>query len=116
MTSASAVATMWLTDSIRTGVAFPEGDWRNWYFRDGRPAQVEQRVDARLADLGIGVDQLPATALRFALAGQAVSTVIVGMRSLANVERDAAVAEAPPLTAEELALLAKHRWQKNFYS
>jgi aryl-alcohol dehydrogenase-like predicted oxidoreductase len=105
-----------LTGSIRTGVTFPEGDWRTWYFRDDRPAQVEQRVDALLADLGIGVDQLPSTALRFALAGQAVSTVIVGMRSLTNVERNAAVAEAPPLTAEELALLAKHRWQKNFYS
>ncbi|MFF8227426.1 aldo/keto reductase [Streptomyces caelestis] len=105
-----------LTGSIRTGVTFPEGDWRTWYFRDDRPAQVEQRVDALLADLEIDVDQLPSTALRFALAGQAVSTVIVGMRSLTNVERNAAVAEAPPLTAEELALLAKHRWQKNFYS
>ncbi|GGW45325.1 aldo/keto reductase [Streptomyces caelestis] len=105
-----------LTGSIRTGATFPEGDWRTWYFRDDRPAQVEQRVDALLADLEIDVDQLPSTALRFALAGQAVSTVIVGMRSLTNVERNAAVAEAPPLTAEELALLAKHRWQKNFYS
>jgi hypothetical protein len=38
------------------------------------------------------------------------------MRSLANVEDNAAVAEAPPPTAEELALLAEHRWQKSFYS
>jgi aryl-alcohol dehydrogenase-like predicted oxidoreductase len=104
-----------LTGAIREGVTFPEGDWRNWYFRDDRPAQVEKRVDALLADLGIGVDELASTALRFALAGQAVSTVIVGMRSLANVERNAAVTEAPPLTAEELAVLVRHRWQKNFY-
>jgi aryl-alcohol dehydrogenase-like predicted oxidoreductase len=105
-----------LTGSIRTGVTFPEGDWRNWYFRDDRPALVERRVDALLADLGIGVDELPSVALRFALAGQAVSTVIVGMRSLANVERNAAVAEAPPLTDGQLTLLAKHRWPKNFYN
>ncbi|POX45523.1 aldo/keto reductase [Streptomyces sp. Ru72] len=105
-----------LTGSIRTGVTFPEGDWRNWYFRDDRAALVERRVDALLADLGIGVDELPSVALRFALAGQAVSTVIVGMRSLANVERNAAVAEAPPLTDGQLTLLAKHRWPKNFYN
>ncbi|MES5823377.1 aldo/keto reductase [Streptomyces sp. RG80] len=104
-----------LTGAIRAGVTFPEGDWRNWYFRDDRPAQVEERVEAILADLHIDAGELPSTALRFALAGQAVSTVIVGMRSLANVERNAAVGDAGPLTAEELALLARHRWQKNFY-
>jgi aryl-alcohol dehydrogenase-like predicted oxidoreductase len=93
----------------------PEGDWRNWYFRDDRPAQVEERVDAILADLEIGAGELPSVALRFALAGQAVSTAIVGMRSLSNVERNAAVTDEPPLTTEELALLAKHRWAKNFY-
>ncbi|WP_318656748.1 hypothetical protein [Streptomyces canus] len=105
-----------LTGLIRSGVTFPEGDWRNWYFREDRPDQVEKRVDTLLADLDLGVDELASTALRFALAGQAVSTVIVGMRSLTNVERDAAIADAPPLTAEELALLARHRWQKNLYS
>jgi aryl-alcohol dehydrogenase-like predicted oxidoreductase len=105
-----------LTGAIRAGVTFPEGDWRNWYFRDDRPAQVEERVTALLTDLGIGVEELASTALRFALAGQAVSTVIVGMRSLANVERNAAISDAPPLTARELSLLARHRWDKNFYS
>jgi aryl-alcohol dehydrogenase-like predicted oxidoreductase len=104
-----------LTGSIREGVTFPEGDWRNWYFREDRPAQVERRVDAILADLGIEAGELPSTALRFALAGRAVSTVIVGMRSLTNVERNAAISDAEPLTPGELSLLAGHRWAKNFY-
>ncbi|MCX5253910.1 aldo/keto reductase [Streptomyces canus] len=104
-----------LTGAIRTGATFPEGDWRNWYFRDDRPAQVEQHVDAILADLGSAAEELPSAALRFALAGQAVSTVIVGMRSLRNVERNAAIADAPPLTERELAVLTEHRWAKNFY-
>ncbi|MDX3225355.1 aldo/keto reductase [Streptomyces sp. ME19-01-6] len=104
-----------LTGAIRRGVTFPEGDWRNWYFREDRPAQVEERVEAILADLRIGAGALPSAALRFALAGQAVSTVIVGMRSLTNVERNAAIADAPPLTAQELSQLTSHRWQKNFY-
>ncbi|MEW2399472.1 aldo/keto reductase [Streptomyces sp. NPDC046862] len=105
-----------LTGSIRAGVTFPEGDWRNWYFREDRPAQVEKRVEAILTDLGTSVGELPSIALRFALAGQAVSTVVVGMRSLTNVERNAAIADAPPLTAHQLSLLAGHRWGKNFYS
>lgn len=104
-----------LTGAIREGVVFPEGDWRNWYFRDDRPAQVEERVAAILAELRISADELPSAALRFALAGQAVSTVIVGMRSLAHVERNAAISDAPPLTGQELALLSAHRWDKNFY-
>ncbi|WP_323183881.1 aldo/keto reductase [Streptomyces canus] len=104
-----------LTGAIRTGVTFPEGDWRNWYFRDDRPAQVEQHVDAILADLGSAAEELPSAALRFALAGRAVSTVVVGMRSLRNVERNAVIADAPPLTEPELAVLTKHRWAKNFY-
>ncbi|MFF0078310.1 aldo/keto reductase [Streptomyces canus] len=104
-----------LTGAIRTGVTFPEGDWRNWYFRDDRPAQVEQHVDAILADLGSAAEELPSAALRFALAGRAVSTVIVGMRSLRNVERNAAIADAPPLTERELAVLTERRWAKNFY-
>ncbi|KUN59221.1 aldo/keto reductase [Streptomyces canus] len=104
-----------LTGAIRTGVTFPEGDWRNWYFRDDRPAQVEQHVDAILADLGSAAEELPSAALRFALAGRAVSTVIVGMRSLRNVERNAAIADAPLLTERELAVLTEHRWAKNFY-
>ncbi|WP_416972989.1 aldo/keto reductase [Streptomyces sp. 4F14] len=105
-----------LTGTVRPGVAFPEGDWRNWYFREERPAQVAGRVDALVAELGIETAELPSVALRFALAGQGVSTVIVGMRSLANVERNAAISGQPPLTAEQLTLLAKHRWDKNFYS
>ncbi|MEU0943690.1 hypothetical protein ABZ379_12950 [Streptomyces canus] len=80
---------------------FSKANRRNWYFRDDRPAQVEQRVDAILADLGVDAGELPSAALQFALAGQTVSTVVLGMRSLTNVERHAAVTDAPPLTPRE---------------
>ncbi|WP_211265470.1 hypothetical protein [Actinacidiphila oryziradicis] len=36
------------------------------------------------------------------------------MRSIGNVERNAAVGDEPPLTAEQFALPAEHRWQRNF--
>ncbi|MFD4942377.1 aldo/keto reductase [Streptomyces sp. NPDC058239] len=105
-----------LTGRITAGTTFPDGDWRNRYFRDDRPAQVEQRVAAIIADLGIAPDEIAENALRFVLSSPAVSTVIPGMRTVRNVERNTALSDGRALTADQLALLAKHRWQRNFYS
>jgi hypothetical protein len=37
------------------------------------------------------------------------------MRSVRNVERNTALSDGRPLTDEQLATLAGHRWQRNFY-
>ena len=50
------------------------------------------------------------------LAEQAVSTIIVGMRTVANVERNAALADGPGLTAGQQEILTGHRWERNFYA
>ncbi|MEE1740540.1 aldo/keto reductase [Streptomyces sp. BE147] len=105
-----------LTGRITAGTTFPEGDWRNRYFRDDRPAQVEKRVAAIVADLGIAPDEIAENALRFVLSSPAVSTVIPGMRTLRNVERNTALSDGRPLSADQLAVLARHRWERNFYS
>ncbi len=105
-----------LTGAITAGATFPEGDFRNRYFRGDRPAQVEQRVRALTADLGIEVADLAETALRYVLTAPAVSTVIPGMRTVRNVDRNTAVSDGRLLSADRLALLAGHRWQRNFYS
>lgn len=105
-----------LTGRITADSTFPEGDWRHRYFRDDRPAQVEQRVAAIVADLGIAPDEIAETALRFVLSSPAVSTVIPGMRTVRNVERNTALSDGRTLTADQLAVLAKHRWQRNFYA
>lgn len=105
-----------LTGRITAGTTFPEGDWRNRYFRDHRPAQVEQRVAAIVADLGIAPDEIAEIALRFVLSSPAVSTVIPGMRSVRNVERNTALSDGRTLTADQLAILAGHRWQRDFYA
>jgi hypothetical protein len=44
-----------------------------------------------------------------------VSTVIAGMRSIRNVERNAAVSDGGTLSDGQRATLAKHRWERNFY-
>ncbi|OKJ42610.1 aldo/keto reductase [Streptomyces sp. CB01580] len=105
-----------LTGRITAGTTFPEGDWRGRYFRDDRPAQVERRVAAIAADLGVATDGIAECALRFVLSSPEVSTVIPGMRSVRNVERNTAVSDGRSLTAAQLAVLSRHRWQRNFYS
>ena len=104
-----------LTGRVTAGSTFPEGDFRNDYFRGDRPAQVEQHVTALVDDLGITTDEVADVALRYVLAQPAVSTVIAGMRTVRNVERNAATSERGPLPAETVERLHAHRWERNFY-
>ena len=104
-----------LTGRIRPETEFPEGDWRGRYFRGDRRREVWERVQAIAGDLDVPLERLPEIALRFCLSHPAVSTVIAGMRSLRNVDANAAAAEAGPLDARELELLRAHRWVRNFY-
>jgi aryl-alcohol dehydrogenase-like predicted oxidoreductase len=55
-------------------------------------------------------------ALRYILSQPAVSTVIPGMRSLRNVERNIAVADGRGLEPAQLERLHAHRWDRNFYA
>jgi aryl-alcohol dehydrogenase-like predicted oxidoreductase len=50
------------------------------------------------------------------LSHPAVSSVIPGMRSVRNVERNVAVADGKGLPDEQLRKLEAHRWDRNFYA
>lgn len=104
-----------LTGTITADTRFPEGDFRGNYFRGDRPAQVEQRVEALNRDLGISVARTAELALRYVLEAPAVSTVIAGMRSVRNVERNSATIDGQRLSADQLAMLKNHRWERNWY-
>ena len=104
-----------LTGNINPKTEFPVGDWRNSYFGGDRKEQVWERVQAVTEDLGVPVDRLPEIALRYCLSHPAVSTVIPGMRSLRNVDANIRAAELGPLSGEELEVLGRHRWVRNFY-
>jgi aryl-alcohol dehydrogenase-like predicted oxidoreductase len=105
-----------LTGNVRPDSTFPPGDFRNEYFKGDRKQQVWERVQGITKDLGIPVERLPELALRFCLSQPAISTVIAGMRSLRNVEANAAAAEAGPLSDEQLAVLRRYRWERRFYA
>ena len=61
------------------------------------------------------VDDVPETALRYILSADAVSTVIPGMRSIRNVERNCAAGDGRGLPAEQVEKLKRHRWVRNWY-
>jgi aryl-alcohol dehydrogenase-like predicted oxidoreductase len=105
-----------LTGRISADSTFPAGDFRNSYFGGGRSAEVEKHVDALVADVGIGRDQVAGTALRFVLDAPEVATVIVGMRNVRNVERNAALSDGQRLPDDRRAALAGHSWERNFYT
>jgi aryl-alcohol dehydrogenase-like predicted oxidoreductase len=105
-----------LTGRIFADTTFPDGDFRQNYFRGDRPAQVERHANALIADLGINRDQLAEIALRYLLTDKAVSTVIPGMRTVRNAERNAAVSDGKLLSAEQLEVIAKYQWERNFYA
>jgi aryl-alcohol dehydrogenase-like predicted oxidoreductase len=100
-----------LTGTLTADSTFPEGDFRNEYFSGERALEkVDERVRAILEDLGIEREELPETALRYVLSHPAVSTVIPGMRSVRNVERNTALGDGAGLPAERVAALKAHRW------
>jgi aryl-alcohol dehydrogenase-like predicted oxidoreductase len=103
-----------LTGAITAETKFPEGDFRNSYFGGNRKAEVEQHVQQLTADLDIKPNQLADLALRYVLENPAVSTVIAGMRSERNVERNAATSDGHRLPTEQLQILKRHRWERNY--
>jgi len=105
-----------LTGRIRPDTTFPPHDWRNGYFRGERKQQVFERVEKLKPLLGAEAKTLAELSLRFILSHPAVSTVIPGMRSVANVELNTAVSDGRALSPKLLKELKKHKWLRNFYS
>ncbi len=105
-----------LTGRINETTTFPEGDFRNHYFRGDRKKQVVERVNALVRDLELDdVNDLPTVALRFCLSHPAVSTVIPGMRSISSVESNVGASGQGPLPPGTLETLRRHAWDRDFY-
>ena len=85
------------------------------FFRGDRKQQVYERVQKIVSDLNITLDQMAETALRYVLSHSSVSTVIPGMRSVRNVERNCQLGDGRGLSKEQVDKLKAHRWIRNFY-
>jgi aryl-alcohol dehydrogenase-like predicted oxidoreductase len=104
-----------LTGRINQHTQFEATEFRTRYFKGDRKKQVAERVAVIERDLGIQDGVMPEVALRFCLSPPAVSSVIPGMRTRANVELNCTIPGKGPLPEKVLAILRKHAWEKNFY-
>jgi aryl-alcohol dehydrogenase-like predicted oxidoreductase len=98
-----------LTGAITKDTTFPPDDWRSVYFSPENLGASVERADA-LKPLVPEGSSMPDMALRFILGNPAVSTIIPGMRKMANVENNIASSDRGPLPSELQEELRKHRW------
>lgn len=94
---------------------FGEGDFRRSYFAGDRLERAVARVERVRGEIeGSGLT-LPQAAIQFALAHPAVSTVIPGIRSVAQAEANCAVSDLPPIPEELVRRLRRHAWLRAFW-
>jgi len=104
-----------LTGKITTETQFAKKDWRNFYFKGDRKAQVQERAGKLSSLLDKKTQTLPALALKFCLHHEALGVVIPGMRTTEHAEENLKVLQQDPLSEEQIKELRGHRWEKNFY-
>lgn len=104
-----------LTGAITPDTVFPEGDFRNNYFKGDRKQQIVDRVSRLMQISAAEARSIAELALRFTLSHPAVSTVIPGMRSMKNVEANCGLSDGRLLNAKLLSELKNHRWVRDFY-
>jgi aryl-alcohol dehydrogenase-like predicted oxidoreductase len=98
-----------LIGNMTADTRFPEGDWRNSYFVPENLIPTLERVE-RLRPLVPPDMTMAEMALRFILENKTVSTIIPGMRKLANVEANIAASDGAGLPDGLLEALREHRW------
>lgn len=98
-----------LTGALTPETTFPEGDWRNTYFKPENLNPTLERIEKLKETLPEGMT-LAEMALRFVLSDSRVSTAIPGMRKRRNVEANAAASDKGALSQELLDELRNHRW------
>ncbi len=108
-----------LTGKYSDDHEFPEDDFRSGYFQGDRLARTNHRIAAIREDL-IEYDlnddyTLADLAIRFAGSHPAVTSVIVGMRSVDHVQKNRRTADLPELPPELLVRLRRHNWLRGVW-
>jgi aryl-alcohol dehydrogenase-like predicted oxidoreductase len=104
-----------LTGKFTRETTFAPDDFRRKYFAGDRLERAVTRTEGIRRELaGTGLT-LPQAAIQFALAEKGVSTVIPGIRSVAQAETNAAVSDLPALGDELLRRLREHAWLRAFW-
>jgi aryl-alcohol dehydrogenase-like predicted oxidoreductase len=104
-----------LTGKWTAETKFSEGDFRRFYFQGDRLNRAVTRASLVANTIKGSGYSLSQAALKFALAHDAVSTVIPGMRTAAQAEANCSVSDLPPMTPALQKKLRAHAWQRGFW-
>ena len=104
-----------LTGRFNTDTKFAPDDFRSQYFAGDRLPRAIARAEEIRRDLAGSGFTMPQAAIKFALAHPAVSTVIAGIRNVAQAEANCAVSDLPDLPAPLLVRLRRHNWLRAFW-
>jgi aryl-alcohol dehydrogenase-like predicted oxidoreductase len=94
---------------------FEEGDFRNRYFAGDRLAWTVRRVEQVRETVGNREPNMATAAIKFGLKPDAVSTVLVGIRNVAQAEMNCGVGGQPPMSDDLELALRKHNWRRSFW-
>lgn len=98
-----------LTGTLTRDSRWPEGDFRNIYFKPENLLPTLERVERLRPVVPAGMT-MPELALRHILEHPAVSTVIPGMRKASHVRQNLGVSDGQRLPVVIMDELRRHRW------
>ncbi|MBP6508172.1 MAG: aldo/keto reductase [Opitutaceae bacterium] len=104
-----------LTGKFTVNTKFGTDDFRHNYFSGDRLSRAVMRTEKIRHDLeGTGYT-LPQAALKWVLAHPAVSTVIPGIRNVAQAEANCGVSDLPAMPVALVEKLRRHNWRRAFW-
>jgi aryl-alcohol dehydrogenase-like predicted oxidoreductase len=104
-----------LTGKFTRETTFAPDDFRSQYFAGDRLERAVARTQAARRDIEGAGYTLAQAAIKWVLAHPAVSTVIPGIRHVAQAEANCAVSDLPEMPAALVELLRRHNWRRGVW-
>ncbi|HEY8995292.1 MAG TPA: aldo/keto reductase [Lacunisphaera sp.] len=104
-----------LTGKFTPDTKFAPDDFRSKYFEGDRLGRAIAHAEAIKRDLEDSGYTLPQAALKWVLAHPAVSTVIPGIRSVAQAEANCSVSDLPAMPRTLVEKLRRHNWHRGVW-
>ena len=104
-----------LTGKFTPETKFAADDFRALYFAGDRMERAVAHTEAIKLELADSGYSMPQAALKFVLAHPAVSTVIPGIRTVAQADANCGVSDLPAMSPALLRQLHRHNWRRGVW-
>ncbi len=104
-----------LTGKFKPETIFAPDDFRAKYFEGDRLARAIEHANEIKKDLAGTGYTLPQAALKWVLAHPAVSTVIPGIRNVAQADANCGVSDLPAMPVALVEKLRRHNWRRGVW-